>query len=232
MKRGLYCCAGASATTSAAACAKRFDEPITKESNVYLGLRPPPPGTATVGLTSRLRDCGSSRTAITTRRCVPVQSVTAARISSRKCPRIQVFEKSFGTAMTKRSSVRSSPRASPNQVLYVVSLRASRRRLETSVQSSSALSSSCCSIWCGRAPYGPAGRPSIAPPRAPHNADNSTSPPAQKTLICRDLFTTHHTVHRLWTDGGGMDTSAPSLRVLDALSGHSGRAPAVDNEGL
>jgi hypothetical protein len=38
MKSGLYACAGASATASAAACAKRFDEPITKRSNVYFGL--------------------------------------------------------------------------------------------------------------------------------------------------------------------------------------------------
>src|SRR5205823_3358865 len=40
MKRGLYACAGASATASAAAWAKRFDEPITNESNVYFGLTP------------------------------------------------------------------------------------------------------------------------------------------------------------------------------------------------
>ena len=41
MKSGLYACAGASATASAAAWAKRFDEPITKESNVYFALKPP-----------------------------------------------------------------------------------------------------------------------------------------------------------------------------------------------
>ena len=40
MKSGLYACAGASATASAAAWAKRFDEPITKRSNVYFGFRP------------------------------------------------------------------------------------------------------------------------------------------------------------------------------------------------
>ena len=40
MKSGLYACAGASATASAAAWAKRFDDPITKESNVYFGLIP------------------------------------------------------------------------------------------------------------------------------------------------------------------------------------------------
>ena len=40
MKSGLYACAGASATASAAAWAKRFDEPMTNESKVYFGLRP------------------------------------------------------------------------------------------------------------------------------------------------------------------------------------------------
>ena len=41
MKSGLYACAGASATASAAACAKRLDEPMTKESKVYFVLKPP-----------------------------------------------------------------------------------------------------------------------------------------------------------------------------------------------
>src|ERR1017187_5861261 len=38
MNRGLYAFAGASATATAAACAKRLLEPITNVSNVYLGL--------------------------------------------------------------------------------------------------------------------------------------------------------------------------------------------------
>ena len=38
MKSGLYAWAGASATASAAACANRFDEPITNESKVYFWL--------------------------------------------------------------------------------------------------------------------------------------------------------------------------------------------------
>ena len=40
MKSGLYALAGVSATARAAACAKRFDEPMTNRSNVYFGLRP------------------------------------------------------------------------------------------------------------------------------------------------------------------------------------------------
>ncbi|CAM5626347.1 hypothetical protein SGLAM104S_06616 [Streptomyces glaucescens] len=38
MKSGLYAFAGASATATAAAWAKRFDAPITKVSKRYLGL--------------------------------------------------------------------------------------------------------------------------------------------------------------------------------------------------
>src|SRR5918993_590194 len=38
MKSGLYACAGASATASAAAWAKRLDDPMTNRSNVYFGL--------------------------------------------------------------------------------------------------------------------------------------------------------------------------------------------------
>ena len=38
MKSGLYACAGASAIASAAAWAKRFDEPMTNESKEYFGL--------------------------------------------------------------------------------------------------------------------------------------------------------------------------------------------------
>src|SRR5690606_803379 len=39
MNRGLYALAGVSATADAAACAKRFEEPITKVSKVYLLFR-------------------------------------------------------------------------------------------------------------------------------------------------------------------------------------------------
>ena len=39
MKSGLYAFAGASATATAAACANRLLDPMTNESNWYLGLR-------------------------------------------------------------------------------------------------------------------------------------------------------------------------------------------------
>src|SRR4029450_13546928 len=39
MNSGLYAFAGDSATATAAACANRFDEPMTNVSNMYLGLR-------------------------------------------------------------------------------------------------------------------------------------------------------------------------------------------------
>src|SRR5215831_14998099 len=57
MNSGLYAFAGASATATAAACAKRLLDPMTNVSNVYLGLSRawvgaargspgPPPGTS------------------------------------------------------------------------------------------------------------------------------------------------------------------------------------------
>ena len=52
MNSGLYACAGASATASAAACAKRLDEPMTKESNVYFALKPPLSGRPLVTIRS------------------------------------------------------------------------------------------------------------------------------------------------------------------------------------
>jgi hypothetical protein len=39
MKRGLYAFAGASATATAAACAKRLEAPMTKVSKRYFGFR-------------------------------------------------------------------------------------------------------------------------------------------------------------------------------------------------
>src|SRR6266550_2512247 len=145
MKRGLYACAGASATASAAACANRLDEPITKRSNVYFGFIPesmaPPErpfgasGGAGVAAGSR------SVTESATRRSWPVTSRTAALIMPRKCPSMHSRVKSFGTPMTKASSERSVPSASANHVRYVVSLRAPLSRPATSFHRLSAVSS-------------------------------------------------------------------------------------------
>ena len=41
MNSGLYAFAGASATATAAAWAKRLEEPMTKVSKMYFGLRRP-----------------------------------------------------------------------------------------------------------------------------------------------------------------------------------------------
>src|SRR5215218_176689 len=149
MKSGLYAWAGASATASAAACAKRFDEPITNESNVYFGFivcvaAGLPPfvrrggGGATLGLSSG----SGSVTVSTTRRSRPVTSRTAAEMKPRKWPSIHSRVKSFGTLMTKASSVRSVPPAPPNQVLYVVVFRVLRRRSATSAHNVSAVTRS------------------------------------------------------------------------------------------
>src|SRR6185503_2626352 len=136
-------CAGASATASAAACAKRFDEPITNESKVYFGFMFWPPaasrGCASAG---SLRSPPSvSATASWIRRSRPVESPTAALIRPMKWPSIQSRVKSFGTASVNSSSFNSSPCTWSNHVRYVVSLRAPLSRLETSLHRPSAVSS-------------------------------------------------------------------------------------------
>src|SRR6266542_2264721 len=141
MKRGLYACAGASATASAAACAKRFDEPITNESKVYFGLSPTPGDSRRGASAGAAGSPATSLTASWTCRSRPVASPTAARIRPMKWPSIQSRVKSFGTASTNSSSLSSSPSTWLNHVRYVVSLRAPLSRPETSLQSTSAVSS-------------------------------------------------------------------------------------------
>src|SRR4029453_7881824 len=139
MNSGLYACAGASATASAAACAKRFDDPITNESKVYLSFSP-----STRGATGVSGSVPSSRsgsiTANVIRRSSPTESRTAASIKPRKCPSIHSRAKSFGTRRVKASSESSTPSTSENHVRKVDSLSALRSRSETSVHRSSAVS--------------------------------------------------------------------------------------------
>src|SRR4029450_7345895 len=148
MKSGLYACAGASATASAAACAKRLDEPITNESNVYFGFMlvpgvPSPParrgGNSTLGLCSG----GESATVSAIRRWWPVASRTAAEIRPRKCPSIHSRVNPLGTLITTAPSVSSAPPAPANHVRYVVVFSAPLSRPATSAHRLSAVSS----IW-------------------------------------------------------------------------------------
>src|SRR5882724_6788531 len=145
MKRGLYACAGASATASAAAWANRLDEPITKRSNVYFGFIPestaPPARPFGASAGAGVSAGTLSVTESATRRSCPVTSRTAAPIRPRKCPSIHSRVKSFGTPRTKASSERSAPSASANHVRYVVSLRAPLSRPATSFHRLSAVSS-------------------------------------------------------------------------------------------
>ena len=154
MKSGLYAWAGASATASAAAWAKRLDEPITKESKVYFGFMPAAGdavgGTAVAGVTTTASICGStgaaaasseSSTRTRTARSSPVASLTTACRSPRKWPSIHSRVKLLGTATTNPSSPYSAPWAWENQVVNVVSFSAPRNRLETSAQRVSAVSS-------------------------------------------------------------------------------------------
>src|SRR3954447_14099516 len=148
MKSGLYACAGASATASAAACAKRFDEPITNRSNVYLGFIPASLAGAADGrgFASAAAGLGTSTgirsvTESPTRRSWPVTSRTAAPIRPRKWPSIHSRVKSLGTPRTNASSDNSAPSASANHVRYVVSFRAPLSRPATSFHRVSAVSS-------------------------------------------------------------------------------------------
>src|SRR5919204_1177767 len=146
MKSGLYAWAGASATARAAAWAKRFEEPITKRSNVYFGFIPESLEPAAAGLGADSAGSGASTrirsvTDSATRRSCPVTSRTAAPIRPRKCPSIHSRVKSFGTPRTNVSSVSSAPSASANHVRYVVSLRAPLSRPATSFHRLSAVSS-------------------------------------------------------------------------------------------
>src|SRR5580765_740658 len=148
MKSGLYACAGASATASAAACAKRFDEPITNESNVYFGfmLAPGVPSPAARrGGSSTLGRCSGSEsvTVSAIRRWCPVVSRTAAEMRPRKCPSIHSRVNPLGTLMTNASSVRSAPAAPANHVRYVVVFSAPLSRPATFAHRLSAVSS----IW-------------------------------------------------------------------------------------
>src|SRR6266581_808035 len=145
MKSGLYACAGASATARAAACAKRFDEPITKRSKVYFGFIPastaPPERPFGASAGAGVAAGSRSVTESATRRSWPVTSRTAALIRPRKWPSIHSRVKSFGTPRTKASSESSAPSASANHVRYVVSLRAPLSRPATSFHRLSAVSS-------------------------------------------------------------------------------------------
>src|SRR3954452_12894337 len=147
MNSGLYAWAGASATASAAACANRFDEPITNRSKVYFGFMPASLADAAAGrgfASAAGLGRSTGRRSVTdsaTRRSWPVTSRTAAPIRPRKCPSIHSRVKSFGTPSTKASSESSAPSASANHVRYVVSLRAPLSRPATSFHRLSAVSS-------------------------------------------------------------------------------------------
>jgi hypothetical protein len=93
-----------------------LDEPITKRSNVYFVFRPDSLIRCAGGCVASGMPAPVSATVSWIRRCWPVASRTAARISSRKWPSIHSRVKSFGTASTNTSSETSCPSTSPNQV--------------------------------------------------------------------------------------------------------------------
>src|SRR4051794_3342125 len=131
MNNGLYDWAGASATASAAAWAKRLLPPMTKTSKVYRGLMPDRSAdsgaagsSGSTSTTSGIAAAASSAWAAATASATATRSSTTsscseAAASSRlpKCPSIQVFVNSFGTPTTSRSASCSSGCTCENQVL-------------------------------------------------------------------------------------------------------------------
>ena len=77
-------------------------------------------GSGLTALGTAFEGCGGgtadSTTRSWTRSSLPLASLTAARIRSRKWPSIHSRVKSFGTATAKVSSSRDAPSTSPNQV--------------------------------------------------------------------------------------------------------------------
>src|SRR5918994_790151 len=217
MKSGLYAWAGASATARAAAWAKRFDEPITNESNVYFGFSP-----STRGGGSGARAFSSpglcSRPTSSTRRSSPAASRTAASIRPRKWPSIHSRAKSFGTRSVKDSSERSEPWTSENHVRYVDSLSALRSRSETSVHRSSAVSNCWrptrlrSSSRCGRK-------------EAEHSSVSAsaqrlfaTGPTGVKVADFQVFSRLPQTPPHLWRSGGGQLYSLGKTRSAQGLS--------------
>ena len=78
MKSGLYACAGASATASAAACAKRLRRADDEESNVYFGFMRSSPASAPAW-----RSAGGSRDGPGAARA-PASTVSRTRAPGRR----------------------------------------------------------------------------------------------------------------------------------------------------
>jgi hypothetical protein len=197
MKSGLYACAGASATARAAAWAKRFDEPMTKLSNVYFGFAP---GCASAGACGATFGCPSvcsaaSPTVSTTRTSRLSASRVAARNSPRKWLSIQLRTKSFGTTTTKEPSSSEAGRAAANQVAKVVSFSVSRSRRETSSQSRSAVGSTACSTRWSMLLSGRRKARSIPPPHSGVGDPRRPPPTPKRLLFCRPFGCLHTTLH-------------------------------------
>src|SRR5262245_56194071 len=234
MKSGLYACAGASATASAAAWAKRFDEPITNESNVYFGLMlaaSPSRGTETGYAGAAAAACGgggaaSGSTTSRTRRSRPAASFTAAPIRTRKCPSIHSRAKSFGTARTNASSPASTAPTWLNQFRKVWSFSASRNRVETSTHRSSAVGSLECSTrpQCSSS-EGPRRWPTIAASSGGLNEAQSGPAPQEKRLICRVIEILHTSLHRCGKSVSGSSLRPLFPRLFDPVQAVDKRAP-------
>src|SRR6476620_5510316 len=215
MKSGLYACAGASATASAAAWANRLDEPITKMSNVYLGLAPgcgSAVGVARGAAPAASAGSACSATVSETRISRPTASRVAARTSPRKWLSIHSRVKSFGTTTTNASSLSCAPPAAPNHVAWVVSLSVSRRRRETSSQRWSAVRSPAGSNAVFDAPLAVAGARAYHPPKAPSET-HCPRQAGEKGHNLQGFLQSPHGSPQLWTTASGASWRATFVPV-------------------
>ena len=219
MKSGLYAWAGASATASAAAWAKRFDDPITNESKVYFGLMlavSPRPRRDRRGEADRARRGRRRRRGGVGGR---PRAGPAARVrrrpspprgsDSRKCPSIHSRVKSFGTASTNASSSTDDRRpTSLNQFRKVVSFSAPRRRAETSLPEAVRRQLDRVLHAVRSAPRRRVAKaPTIAASSRRLNGVQSGHARPKKSLICRENHVLHTSLHRC-----GKQVSGPSFR--------------------
>ena len=200
MKSGLYAWAGASATASAAACANRFDDPMTKLSNVYFGFAPGCVSCGAVGevgcCTGSTGSAGVSATVSATRTSRPSESFVAARSRPRKWFSIHSRVKSFGNdddedAVVQRPAGRSREPGVEGRLVECVP-----QSLGDVVPES---------VGCGLVDMlhgglgcflfgvaGPREHTTLPTPRR----GGDTDPIAEKKLpICRSFFRLHTTIH-------------------------------------
>ena len=227
MKSGLYACAGASATASAAAWAKRFDEPITNRSNVYFGLDPAAePARSGAGRSAARRPrrpaaaAGRAAPALgtvsCTRRSWPVASLTAGADQPEEVALDPLAREVVRHGEHERvvGELDAADLAEPGAVRRLVERPSSRP--ETSSHRLSAVSS----IWCST----PGAR--LLHSRRRSGDHSSVRARAQQRglrsengAICRDFRHSHTTLHRCGKTVGRRSPTVPVCGLFTAACG-------------